>query len=47
VKGVPDGFFDNNKTGNDTQSSEPSSFSKEAKISRTAQVKASLPGGFF
>ncbi|XP_072148818.1 protein ABA AND ROS SENSITIVE 1 isoform X2 [Setaria viridis] len=47
VKGVPDGFFDNNKTGNGTQSSEPTSFSKEAKSSETTQVKASLPEGFF
>ena len=47
VKGVPDGFFDNNKTGNGMQSSEPGSLSKEAKSSGTAQVKASLPEGFF
>jgi zinc finger protein 830 len=47
VKGVPDGFFDNSKTGNSTQSSEPSSLSKDAKSSGTAQVKASLPEGFF
>ncbi|CAL4894211.1 unnamed protein product [Urochloa decumbens] len=47
VKGVPDGFFDNNKTGNGMQSSELSSLSKEAKSSGTAQVKASLPEGFF
>ncbi|XP_062180776.1 protein ABA AND ROS SENSITIVE 1-like [Phragmites australis] len=47
VKGVPDGFFDNNKNGNGMQPSEPSSFSKEAKSAETAQVKGSLPEGFF
>lgn len=47
VKGVPEGFFDNNKTGNGTQSSEPSSLPKEATSSGSAQVKASLPEGFF
>ncbi|CAN6332551.1 unnamed protein product [Urochloa humidicola] len=47
VKGVPDGFFDNSKTGNDMQSSEPSSLFNEAKSSGAAQVKTSLPEGFF
>ncbi|KAL6620462.1 hypothetical protein ACP70R_035601 [Stipagrostis hirtigluma subsp. patula] len=47
VKGVPDGFFDNNKNSNGMQPSEPSSLPKEAKSSETAQVKGSLPEGFF
>lgn len=47
TKGVPDGFFDNNKTGNGPQANEQNSLSKEAKSSETAQVKGSLPEGFF
>jgi zinc finger protein 830 len=39
VKGVPDGFFDHNKTGSGMQPNEPSS--------ETAQAKGSLPEGFF
>ncbi|EES18435.1 hypothetical protein BDA96_09G193100 [Sorghum bicolor] len=39
VKGVPDGFFDHNKTGSGMQPNEPSS--------ETAQIKGSLPEGFF
>lgn len=47
VKGVPDGFFDHNKTGSVMQPKEQSSLSKEAKCSETAQVKGLLPEGFF
>ncbi|CAD6255299.1 unnamed protein product [Miscanthus lutarioriparius] len=39
VKGVPDGFFDHNKTGSGMQPNEPSS--------ETAQAKGSLPKGLF
>ncbi|KAG8085989.1 hypothetical protein GUJ93_ZPchr0010g8042 [Zizania palustris] len=47
VKGVPDGFFDSNKSSIDMQPSDPSQLSKSVKSSETAEAKGSLPEGFF